>query len=99
MVPNFSGGTILSRKYGSLLEGYDESMSIEEFEKAHSHLRENIMFYSAVHEKFEALEAKEIDSVDIVKYEYYKPQDSWMMQAEYLHYYVDENWDYSKFTE
>ena len=97
MVPNFSGGTILSRKYGSLLEGYDESMSIEEFEKAHSHLRENIMFYSAVQEKFEALEAKEIDSVDIVIYDYNKTMDSWMMQADYLHYYVDENWDASKF--
>lgn len=95
----FSGGTILSGKYRRLLEGYDEGMSIEEFEKAHSHLRENIMFYSAVQEKFEALEAKEIDSVDIVIYDYYKYQDSWMMQADYLHYYVDENWDYSKFVE
>lgn len=97
MVPNFSGGTILSRKYGSLLEGYDESMSIEEFEKAHSHLRENIMFYSAVQEKFEALEAKEIDSVDIVVYDYYKHDGSGIMEANYLHYYVDENWDASKF--
>lgn len=78
---------------------YDGNMSIEELEEKYSHFRETIMFYSAVQEKVEALEAEEIESVDIVRYTYkYSAEtDSSSMLVDYYHHYVDENWNKNKF--
>lgn len=96
----------LDKKYffrGGLLfldssDWYDGNMSIEDFEKNHSHFRENIMLYSAAQEKFEALETGKIGSVDIVRYNYKTDEkDSPMMWVDYYHYYADENWDRNKF--
>lgn len=88
------GRSVMARRS---ISWYQPDMSIEELEREVSHVRENIMFYSAVKEKFEALEAKKIDSVDVVVYDYGRMNGSWRMEDDYLHYYVDENWDKSKF--
>lgn len=71
------------------------SVDIETAMEIETYFENDMLLVFAVQEACEKLEAKKIDSFDIVRYAY-EPEG---MMVEFGHYFYDENWDYNKFRQ
>lgn len=85
----------LDAKYYPLYSRMQEICSLDSIERCIElpYLEEEMLLTFAMQEACEKLEAKEIESFDIVHYSY-EPEG---MAVQFYHYYYDENWNSSKF--